>query len=578
MASIYKRDGNGNWFASWFDHEGARVVRSTRTTDKRLAERLAQRWEDHAIERRSGLIDARAETLAAQEARPLADHRADFAAYLEAKGTSPETIDAADSRIARILTHAKAERIADLTPSAIMGAIQHLRTPGAMSENGLSAKTASHYVRAIKSFSRWLVRDKRTTTDPLSHLAGFNADTDRRRVRRDLTPDEVARLIDAAEKSDTVRVPRPTRDENKERQTTMVRMRCPDRAWAYRIAAGTGFRASEVASLTRESFDLDAETPTVTVEACYSKRKRRDVQPMRADLADQLRSWLRTKEAGTPVCPLPHGKAALLIRADLDAARAVWIAEATTPAERAKREASDFLRHTDSAGRVADFHGLRHTFISRVVQSGASVRVAQELARHSTPTLTIGRYSHARLNDLTRALDNLPAATTPAPGREEAKATGTHGANPEPIGRPARLQHQLQHSPHDSGRVRASGCESDSDDRTDAHRHKPLPFAGLGESMRSGSTGDESAEGRTRTADLRVMNPEEAPQNKPETDAIQHQLQHPRVESAPEAPSDPDLARVVGAWADLPPALRAGILAMVNAASPTPESPKGGGQ
>ncbi len=507
MASVYKRDGNGNWFASWFNHEGVRVVQSTRTTDKRLAERLAQRWEDHAIERRSGLVDARAETLAAQEARPLSEHRADFATYLEAKGTSPGTIDAADARISRILTHAKAERVADLSPSAIMGAIQHLRAPGVVTADGLSAKTASHYVRAIKSFTRWLVRDKRTATDPLSHLAGFNADTDRRRVRRDLTPEEVARLIDAAEKSDSVKVPRPSRDEKGERKTSMVWMRCPERAWAYRIAAGTGFRASEVGSLTPESFDLDADTPTVTVEACYSKRKRRDVQPMRADLADLLRTWLRTKEAGKPVCPIPHGKGALLIRADLDAARAVWLAEATTPGERAKREASDFLRHTDGAGRVADFHGLRHTFISRVVQSGASVRVAQELARHSTPTLTIGRYSHARLNDLTRALDNLPSATTPAPAREQAKATGTHGASPEPIGRPAHLQHQLQHSPHDSGCVRASGCESGSDDRAGAHRHKPLSLADLGEPVRLDARGGGNAEGRTRTADLRVMNP-----------------------------------------------------------------------
>ncbi|QYK49403.1 MAG: hypothetical protein KF838_06010 [Phycisphaeraceae bacterium] len=35
---------------------------------------------------------------------------------------------------------------------------------------------------------------------------------------------------------------------------------------------------------------------------------------------------------------------------------------------------------------------------------------------------------------------------------------------------------------------------------------------------------------------------------------------------APSTPTDPDLARVVGAWADLPPALRAGILAMIEAA------------
>jgi hypothetical protein len=52
---------------------------------------------------------------------------------------------------------------------------------------------------------------------------------------------------------------------------------------------------------------------------------------------------------------------------------------------------------------VVDFHALRHTYISRVVASGANIKVAQELARHSTPTLTLGRYAHVRLLDQTRA-------------------------------------------------------------------------------------------------------------------------------------------------------------------------------
>jgi hypothetical protein len=43
---------------------------------------------------------------------------------------------------------------------------------------------------------------------------------------------------------------------------------------------------------------------------------------------------------------------------------------------------------------------FRHAYISTVVNSGASVKVAQELARHSSPTLSIGRYSHTRLHGL----------------------------------------------------------------------------------------------------------------------------------------------------------------------------------
>ena len=52
---------------------------------------------------------------------------------------------------------------------------------------------------------------------------------------------------------------------------------------------------------------------------------------------------------------------------------------------------------------------------------------AQELARHSTPTLTIGRYAHARLHDLTAALDSLPDLAMPPETKitPQAVATGT---------------------------------------------------------------------------------------------------------------------------------------------------------
>jgi len=81
--------------------------------------------------------------------------------------------------------------------------------------------------------------------------------------------------------------------------------------------------------------------------------------------------------------------------------------------------------------RVADFHATRHTYISGIVAGGASVKTAQELARHSTPTLTIGRYAHTRLLDLRGALDGLPGGDLPEGPEAEAdalRATGTTDA------------------------------------------------------------------------------------------------------------------------------------------------------
>ena len=496
MASLFKRSGKGNWIAQYYNHDRTRrLERSTGTTDRRLADRLAQKWEAREIERREGLVDVRAEALATHQSKRLSSHLADYTEFLLSKGTSQQTVETAEARIATILKTARAEYASDLLPTPILAAIRQLRQPGTLMPKGLSNKTASHYVAAIKGFSRWLVRDKRTASDDLATLKGFNEETDRRRVRRNATPEELHRILAVASANPSVTVPRPYRSANGERRVGSVQMNYPDRVWAYRAAAGTGFRASEIASLTRESVDLECDPPTITVQAAYSKHKRMDVQPIRRDLADALRPYIASKRKGERLFMLPAKKAALLLRADMETARAAWIDEATDDLDRREREQSDFLRHTDSQGRIVDFHGLRHTFISNVVQSGASVKVAQELARHSTPTLTIGRYSHTRRADLAAALDVMPSLNPGLVGTADARH-----AESTP-------QHQPQQSLHETVLSGSVGCDRLRAGKRNAARRNSSSVRGLGEPVRSHATRGESAEGRTRTADLRVMNP-----------------------------------------------------------------------
>ncbi len=502
--TLFKRNGRGPWIARWTDG-GERRERSTGTTCHATAERILNSWVNEAALRASGLTDARAEALAEQEGRPLAEHLAEFVVYLEGKGTTAETIDAAEVRIRRILEAGGIETVADLSPTTVLAAVNVLRKPA--EGRGLSLKTANHYIGAARSFSRWLFREKRSRLDELASLRGFNAETDRRRVRRDLSPDEVARLLAAAENSPAVIVPRHQRDpETKALQTIRVRMTCADRVWAYRIASGTGFRAAEVSSLTPESFELDGETPTVTVEASYSKRRRRDVQPIRDDLADLLRGWLKGKRAGEPVCPLPDGKAALLLRADLRTARAAWIREGTTRAERRKRRADpSFLRDVDASERVVDFHGLRTTFISRVVDAGANLKQAMELARHSDPKLTMKTYARTGIHALGGVLDRLPGTDAPpAPERQRLRATGTTDAAPSPGSSAPLFSRQLG---RETARTGAATRGDDARTRTDGASDPGLVFAGERDVVQRGAFGCGNAEGRTRTADLRVMNP-----------------------------------------------------------------------
>ena len=85
------------------------------------------------------------------------------------------------------------------------------------------------------------------------------------------------------------------------------------------------------------------------------------------------------------------------------------------------------IPYRDEAGRVFDFHALRHHFISKLAAAGVHPKVAQTLARHSTITLTMDRYAHLGLFDQTAALDKLPRLPASQSDSEARRATGTEG-------------------------------------------------------------------------------------------------------------------------------------------------------
>ena len=61
---------------------------------------------------------------------------------------------------------------------------------------------------------------------------------------------------------------------------------------------------------------------------------------------------------------------------------------------------------------IADFHAAgRHTYITQLLRSGASLPEAKELARHGEIKMTM-RYTHIGIVDQAKALANLPTAPT----------------------------------------------------------------------------------------------------------------------------------------------------------------------
>ena len=87
------------------------------------------------------------------------------------------------------------------------------------------------------------------------------------------------------------------------------------------------------------------------------------------------------------------------------------------------------MNNQSSIEPFADFHALRHSFYTHVIKSGATVKEAQTLARHSTSALTMEVYSHIGLYDIRRAVERLPQSNIDGKDTNESQAatlkTGT---------------------------------------------------------------------------------------------------------------------------------------------------------
>jgi integrase len=393
-----RRVKSKTWRGEYRDGEGNKQ-NVTLCRNKEAARHMLHELEVKAVRGRAGLVDP----FEQHRKRLLIQHLVEFQQYLEFKGNGERHIATTVSRVRTIIDGCGFKLIGDVSANRVAGYLTERRAAG------MGISTSNGYLTAVKSFGNWLVKDRRTDENRLAHLSRLNARVDIRRERRPLDPRDFARLIEVAESGKTV-----------------CGIRGRNRAMLYLTAGYTGLRASELASLTPASFDFGADPPIVTIEAAYSKHRRKDVLPLHPDLALRLREWLTERD-----------------RAQDDEERVVLSIDDSSDGKpvrlwpgswAANRHAAEMLRHdlqeaaipyTDDSGKVFDFHAFRHQFISMLAQSGVHPKTAQELARHSSITLTMDHYTHIGLHDLNAALESLPGL--PTTESSAMKATGTEG-------------------------------------------------------------------------------------------------------------------------------------------------------
>lgn len=538
-----------NWYTEFKTHDGRRK-RVPGYADKKLTEELGRKLERLASMRavqmpldadtlrwieglpkklranlvKWGMIDGRS----ASQMQPLSDHLADFRRSLMDR-TEPEHAQLVADRAERIVTACGFVFYSDISRDLVERYLADRRA-GVGDEGSIGHQTHNFYVQAIKQFCKWMVDSDRATENAARNIRRVKVtDKDERRA---LTDAELQKLITTAAAG-------PVR----------YRFDGRSRAMLYLAATYTGLRASELAVLTPKNFDLSGEVPTVTIKAADEKARRGAVLPLHPTLHAELREWIEHFDADDRLWPgrwAENRYGNKLIKFDLEAAEIPF--------------------RTD-AGKI-DFHALRHTFCTRLANSGATTREVMDLARHTTAAMSM-RYTHATMYDLASAIGAVPDVR-PSDHRSEpqqAKATGTDDVRPKILStilpkRGATTCNNLQHT--------NSGDDDDEPSESDGGLTPNPKNSNI--SLDRSRDCDLSGEMTERPNVPVSKTGEESIEDSPEPLAT---IRFPVANSFPPDATlvtglakptfaDSDLQRIVAAWPNLSPADKKAIIGVID--------------
>ncbi len=348
------------WRFQYRDYLGRKRTR-VGTTSRRETEKLAQAVQGQQLMIRNRVL---APPKASDKVYPIADLVAGYLAWGNTQGGrrglpwGPEHARKREEGLAFWKQELGLKTQVDLIDCQIRveRVIHRLRVV-----DGRAGKTVWGRVESLAAFGRWCVDRGYLDDDPLRRLKPINTDPVRR--RRALTESEIVKLLDAC---------------------------LPERRLLYEVALCTGLRANELRHIT--AAHLDSERCVIRLEAAWTKNRLDGLQPIPRWLMDKMLA-----EAGGL-----HQKVAL------------FGVQKTHPARMIQDDLKRAGIPVDVPGEgKVDFHSLRVTYCSLLDYSGASAKETQELARHSTPVLTMNVYVRTRVDRVRGVVDAVGALVNP---------------------------------------------------------------------------------------------------------------------------------------------------------------------
>lgn len=450
--------------AQYRDGEG--IVREVPTgcRDKSAAMSVLQELTNRAEKVRSGIITPEESRTIDHQSTPLSVHITEYIKWLrnqpgkgKRKRVSPTHVANVETALNRIVTDCNFRALRDINKARVQ---QWVTDCLDQQEARLADRTVNAHVAAVRAFGSWCVKSHRSTHNPLQGFAMLDEADHQKRPRRSLNQDEVTRLLKVTRlrpvaeygrlsiRRNEDEAPQGRRTWKKESlsidniddaylrglaalEDSPNRREELDRAGRereilYKMFVLTGLRKGELKSITLADLSLDTTPPVVRIDIENEKAGKGATIPLRADLADQLRSWVGELRS------VPAARDATSGKNDGGAAErqlAQPLLNVPTGLIRIfdKDLAVAGIKKVDERGWSADVHSLRHTFGTFLSVSGVAPRVAQEAMRHSDIQLTMKHYTDPKLLDVAGAIDRLPPMSSTLVGVLPNAVTVTEG-------------------------------------------------------------------------------------------------------------------------------------------------------
>jgi integrase len=375
MASIIRKPRSKYWFACFRDLQGRQRRKSTKQTDRKKALRVAEQYEQ--VSQRKLPVRTVRETLvelfreAYGESVPRAIVREFVAAWLKNKApeVAPATLDFYRKSTTKFLQF--------LGPAAELDLANVTRPMIVEFRNGLaqkvSAKTANHDLRAIKTLFRSAKRDGYIIEDPAEFVESVRKTGED--PRRPFTIPEIRNVYDLA-----------------------------DQEWKSLILFGlyTGQRLSDLAILSWDNIDLARNEIRLKARKTGKRLSLPIAAPLKAHLAvcDKSGAYLHPKAAATVRSQKRSGT--------LSNQFADFLAQAGLREKAPHHVSKGKGRSAKRAANGLSFHSLRHTAVSLLKDAGIPEAVVMELVGHESKAMS-AHYTHVGTEALAKAVAALPA-------------------------------------------------------------------------------------------------------------------------------------------------------------------------